>query len=855
LALSTLLAPAPSKDARVFAAIRALDGQLAAQPANASLQTELALNYLLLEQRQLAEAALKRALDLDPREAQAHYLAGRMALEVEQDAQKAIGQFQRTLSIQPSSFKAHYYLGISFSALGRYEAARKSFEESTKTATYSWPFRSLAETDLLLSDPQHALAPALKAVALEPGSAENALTAGRVYHALNQNDKAIAMAQKASRLDYLWDAPHFLLAKIYAVHPQTEPQSTAEFARFQHLREQETPAGMSVGLSRDVPQARSAAELNAYGAVVLAGQPVDRIRAGEDFLSRYAGSAFRKQVLIAEFRSFRERNDYGAVKRLGDEILQLPPPNPGMLVDMALLIANQGDTRSFGNAAEYAARAVEVADHMLRPLKMSRQEFATWKADIISSAHAARGVLALRNNDSATALTELQEAIRTSSDPDGTLYLRLGEAYLLKDQIAEARKAFSRAEARGPEAVTFAARQQALHLQSVKERFARARAYEKAGKLPEAATEYEGVVRENPGLAEAFHNLGLVYYRLREYGRAEKTLKRASELDANLKGSHLFLGLSQFRLAKFNDSAKNLELALRQEAPTREAFLFLIRDYIALDRFREDIVNQALSFDSNDPELNYAVGLSCLERIREVAQTANAAGPHSPEFVWLNARRVQQRGDAAVLQKYRDLAARSEEPPLIREYDRIAVLFRQAFETVLDSGASSREAHSVRGYIHESQGEVDQALKEYRAAGDKFEAGRLLAQNGRLDEAENAFQESIVEDPQNERAKADLAKIYLQINHPEKAISLLEELVDRYPADAYAWADLGKAYVQTEETQAALLCFRKAIYIDDGLGPAHYQLAMLYRKLGKKTLARQELQKFQQNKQLADDVR
>jgi hypothetical protein len=74
-----------------------------------------------------------------------------------------------------------------------------------------------------------------------------------------------------------------------------------------------------------------------------------------------------------------------------------------MLVDMALLIANQGDTRSFGNAAEYAARAVEVADHMLRPLKMSRQEFATWKADIISSARAARGVLALRNNDSATA--------------------------------------------------------------------------------------------------------------------------------------------------------------------------------------------------------------------------------------------------------------------------------------------------------------------------------------------------------------------------------------------------------------------------------------------------------------------
>jgi len=266
-------------------------------------------------------------------------------------------------------------------------------------------------------------------------------------------------------------------------------------------------------------------------------------------------------------------------------------------------------------------------------------------------------------------------------------------------------------------------------------------------------------------------------------------------------------------------------------------------------------VNRALSFDPKDPELNYAVGLSCLERIREVAQTANAAGPHSPEFVWLNSRRAEQRGDSTGLQRYRGPAARSEEPPLIREYDRIAILFQQAFETVLDSGASSREAHSVRGYIHESRSEVEEALKEYRAAGDNFEAGRLLAQNGRLDEAEQAFQESIVEDPQNERAKVDLAKIYLQTNHPEKTISLLKELVDQYPTDAYAWADLGKAYAQTEETQAALLCLQKALEIDDGLDRAHYQLAMLYRKLGEKTLARQELQKFQENKSLPADLR
>jgi tetratricopeptide (TPR) repeat protein len=848
LAFAALLAPAPRDDARVFASIRALDAQLAAHPDSASLQTQLALNYLLLDQRELAAAALKRALDLNPREAQAHYLAGRLALEVEQNPQEAIDEFRRTLSIEKSSFKARYFLGISFSELGQCDAARKSFEESAKTATYSWPFRSLAETDLLLNDAQHALPPALKAVVMEPGSAENALTAARVYHALNQNDKAVHMAQQASRLEPLWDAPHFLLGNIYAARPQTRQQSTAEFGQFRRLKEQDAPAGMSAGPAQSVPQARSPSELDAYGTVVLARQPADTIHAGEDFLSRYAGSEFRKLVLETEFQSFRQRNDYEAVKRLGAEISRLLPPSPGILSDTALMIANQGDTRSFSEAAEYAARALEVIGRMPRPLKMRREEFATWKAGIISSAHTARGVLALRNKDSAAALTELQEAIRIRSDPDGALYLRLGEAYLLKNQVAEASDAFSRAEALGPESVTLAARQQVFRQQAAKERFARARDREKAGNLIEAAAEYEQVVRENPAMAEAFHNLGLVYYRLRHYGRAEKNLERALELNTNLKGSHLFLGLSQFRLAKFNDSAKNLELALQQEPASRETYLFLIRDYIALDRFPPDIVNRALSFDPNDPELNYAVGLFCLERIRGIARIANAAGPHSPEFVWLNARRAKQREDTAGLQKYGALAAHVEEPALIREYDTTAVTLQRAFETVLESGASSREAHSVRGYIHESRNDVDQALEEYRAAGDYFEAGRLLAQNVRLDEAEEAFRKSVAEDPQNERAKADLAKTYLQNNHPDKAISLLKELVDQYPADAYAWADLGKAYAETGETQPALLCFRNALERDGSLNQVHYQLAILYRKLREETLARQEFQKFEVNR-------
>jgi tetratricopeptide (TPR) repeat protein len=143
---------------------------------------------------------------------------------------------------------------------------------------------------------------------------------------------------------------------------------------------------------------------------------------------------------------------------------------------------------------------------------------------------------------------------------------------------------------------------------------------------------------------------------------------------------------------------------------------------------------------------------------------------------------------------------------------------------------------------------VGEALVEYKAAGDHFAAGRLLAQNVRLSEAESELRAAVAADPQNDRAKADLGRLYVQDDQPDRAMALLRQMVERYPRDAFAWADLGKAEWKLGAKDRAIQALQKAVQLDPNLNQIHYQLAVLYRQQGNEKLAQQELQAFKTNR-------
>lgn len=224
----------------------------------------------------------------------------------------------------------------------------------------------------------------------------------------------------------------------------------------------------------------------------------------------------------------------------------------------------------------------------------------------------------------------------------------------------------------------------------------------------------------------------------------------------------------------------------------RDARLFLIRNEAALGLFNLENVKEALEMFPDDVEVNYTVGQTCIDRIREMVRQAKDLGPLSDAYVWLSLRKSEGRKDNEAAEKYRhqlNQMGSVELPPIVQEYDRLASLVDQCFRVVQVQAPASRYARSVRGYVYESQNQIADALREYRAAEDHFFAGRLLAQNVRLNEAEEEFQKALKADPQNHRAMADLATLYVQKGENEKALPLLNRLLKQYPNDAKGWAD------------------------------------------------------------------
>ncbi len=340
---------------------------------------------------------------------------------------------------------------------------------------------------------------------------------------------------------------------------------------------------------------------------------------------------------------------------------------------------------------------------------------------------------------------------------------------------------------------------------------------------------------DDPAVAEAHHNLGLVWYRLKRYDRAAQSFRRAIELKPGLAGSHLFLGLSEFRLARFEEASREFRFFLKQEPANREAQLFLIRSESALDRFSIEEVSRALMQFPKDEELHFAAGLAGLSRVRVITHQVDQLGKQSPEFLWLRQRKSPEKYSAPP----------PPAPPLIAEYDAVASIVRQSFEFVLENTTGSRYARNARGYLLEAQNKVYEAVAEYRAAGDHFAAGRLLAQNTLLDEAVGEYRLAIQDDPENHRAVADLASLYVQMEEPEKARPLLESLVKRYPGDADAWADLAKVQERLGAIEQAAQSLAAALRADPSRDKLHYRLGQLYRKLGKTDLADAELREFQ----------
>lgn len=207
---------------------------------NATILVKVGQDYVLLGDWNDADRWTLRAVEMDPKNADAWYSLGRIRYS-EQRFRDAFSCFQRVLVLLPRSVKAENNLGLTEEALNQTDAAVAAYrqaiawqESGPADGISEQPLLNLAIVLLHRGDLAGAEPLLKKAVALAPKDSHVHEQLGHLYLQRQDFSAAQQELQQACRLDPQNSGLHFLLGQAYH-HLGRQQEAEAEFATSRQL--------------------------------------------------------------------------------------------------------------------------------------------------------------------------------------------------------------------------------------------------------------------------------------------------------------------------------------------------------------------------------------------------------------------------------------------------------------------------------------------------------------------------------------------------------------------------------------------------------------------------------------------
>jgi len=341
------------------------------------------------------------------------------------------------------------------------------------------------------------------------------------------------------------------------------------------------------------------------------------------------------------------------------------------------------------------------------------------------------------------------------------------------------------------------------HAQSadVTAEFARATQAMREGKLDEAGAGFAAVVKQLPGFAEAYFNLGLVRQEQGRYEEAIPSFQKALALQPKLHGANLFLGITEFRLNHLDKAASAVQKETVAYPKDANAWMWLGVVGLAQDRAEEaaDALDRADKLKPNDQDILYHRGRAHLLVSKNSYAEMFKIDPHS----W-RVHRVLAQANA--------------------EADRHV-------DAIAEYEAAIKLAPAQPG-LHEELG------SEYRNA-------------NKIPEAEAAFTRELEIDPQNVLARYKLGAIAVEQGDGAKGKELMEAAQRDKPGLVHMDYNLGRAEMLLGNDAAAAAHFKHTVNTDttaEVVEQAWYQLGTIYRRQHRMDEARSAMATFQKLK-------
>jgi len=383
---------------------------------------------------------------------------------------------------------------------------------------------------------------------------------------------------------------------------------------------------------------------------------------------------------------------------------------------------------------------------------------------------------------------------------------------------------------------------------------------------------YDRALKENDHWPNAHYGLGQTYLQQHKLDAAQKEFSEELSINANSAASSSMLAKISLLRGNPHEATTYLAEAIAK-SPAEAA------SALGLPPSSTSLISQDTSRADEDDKEKTQQNLS---QSRSMIEASAPSAARSLALAFLDGLFGDKEGASKAWEEFQNLAPQPEQS---NPYERARVAFdRKDFEaaekdltTLLQVNPSevnaryplartyrnqslsvmgkllavapdSYPAHQLMGETYESADEDEKALAEYRQVeklapdlpGIHFSIGSLLLKMNHADEAFTELQAELRQDPDHAGTNAEIGSILLNRNQPDNAIAYLQKAVQADPDSSPAHRELGRAYYMKEQYKQAEMELRRSLN-DDPEGASHYQLAMVYRALGRTDAAKQML--------------
>ncbi len=395
-----------------------------------------------------------------------------------------------------------------------------------------------------------------------------------------------------------------------------------------------------------------------------------------------------------------------------------------------------------------------------------------------------------------------------------------------------------------------------------------------SGRLAEAATALEALLRETPESFEVHELLGLVYAAQSQYSNASPHLEKAVRLKPGSASGRMNLAINLVQLGKLQSAEAEFKKALELEPMSYDANHNLGELYVRSGKITAatPYLEKAQRIDPTAYDNGYDLALALIvsNRLADARQLLQnlLKQKDSAELHNLLAEVEEKEGKFVAAANEYEVAAHLDpsegnlfdwgsELLLHRTLDPAITIFEKAAERYPNS---PRIAIGL-GIAYYSRGNYDDAVKSLLHAADLSPADPRVypflsraydSSPSQADEVIARFRRFAAQQPKNGRAQYYYAMSLwkgkrLQDSNLDLAQidALLKRAIALDPSLAEAHLQLGNLYSDQHKYPDAIPEYHRALEINFDLSDAHYRLGQAYVHTGEKDKAQEQLQAYQ----------